>query len=530
MNSAIAAGPVYVPLDSWVYPALRRLAALGYVPDADVLVLPWTRQQCLTLIEEAEDIASRRSRKLLAGAANSEALGIVAALRAEFPPAEQARQMARIESVYTRLTEISGTPLRDSYHFGQTIIDDYGRPYSEGANTVTGVAASGLWNRFSGYLRAEYQQSPVLAPYSARVQNFIAQADGIPAGSNIHPSATGRLDPLEMYIGAELGKFDVTIGKQSFWWGPGQDSAFHFSDNAEPIYALRISQNTPILLPGPFRLLGRIRTYFVLGRLSGHDFPPEPWINAQKITLQLTENLELGFARSAIFGGVGHPLTVDSFLRSFFSTSSTGGTAFGSRNDPGDRRSGFDFRWRLPMLRRYVTLYSDSLADDEPSPLASPRRSAWGPGISIAQIPSLPNVELQFETYSTWLYARDEGGRFIYWNDQYHDAYTNDKLVLGSWVGRDSRAYVASASYSVSPRNQITATYRQVKSSGAFLPGGGTQTDIGLRVQWQLRPDLSMDTFAQGERYDIPILGAPRKNLAAGLQFTFCPTNWIVRR
>ncbi len=182
------------------------------------------------------------------------------------------------------------------------------------------------------------------------------------------------------------------------------------------------------------------------------------------------------------------------------------------------------------MLRRYVTLYSDSLADDEPSPLASPRRSAWGPGISIAQIPSLPNVELQFETYSTWLYARDEGGRFIYWNDQYHDAYTNDKLVLGSWVGRDSRAYVASASYSVSPRNQITATYRQVKSSGAFLPGGGTQTDIGLRVQWQLRPDLSMDTFAQGERYDIPILGAPRKNLAAGLQFTFCPTNWIVRR
>ena len=530
MNSEIAAGPVYVPLDSWVYPALRRLAALGYAPDADTLVLPWTRRQCLTLVDEAEDIASRRSTKLLAGAANSEALGIVATLRAEFPSAEQARQMARIESVYTRLTEISGTPLRDSYHFGQTIIDDYGRPYGEGVNTVTGLTASGVWNRFSGYLRAEYQQSPVLAPYSAGVQNFIAQADGIPAGSNSHPTATGRLDPLEMYVGAELGKFDVTIGKQSFWWGPGQDSAFHFSDNAEPIYALRISQNTPILLPGPFRLLGRIRTYFVLGRLSGHDFPPGPWINAQKITLQLTENLELGFTRSAIFGGAGHPLTAGTVLHSFFSTSSTGGTAFGSPNDPGDRRSGFDFRWRLPMLRRYVTLYSDSLADDEPSPLASPRRSAWAPGISIAQLPFLPNMEVQFETYSTWLYARDEGGRFIYWNDQYHDAYTNDKLVLGSWAGRDSRAYVASASYLVSSRNQITATYRQVKSSGAFLPGGGTQTDIGLRVQWQLRPDLSMDTFAQGERYEIPILGAPRKNLAAGLQVTFYPRNWIVRR
>lgn len=523
-------GPVYVPLDSWVYPALRRLAALGYAPDADTLVLPWTRRQCLTLTDEAQDIASRRSTKLLAGAVNSEALGLIAALRVEFASAEQAPQMARIESIYTRLTDISGAPLRDSYHFGQTLIDDFGRPYEEGVNTVTGLTASGVWNRFSGYLRAEYQQSPASAPYSARVQNFISQMDGIPAGNNARPASASGFDPLEMYIGAELGKFDVTIGKQSFWWGPGQDSAFHFSDNAEPIYALRISQNTPILLPGPFRLLGRIRTYFVLGRLLGHEFPRGPWINAQKITLQLTENLELGFTRSAIFGGAGHPLTADSFFRSFFSTSSTGGTGFGSRNDPGDRRSGFDFRWRLPMLRRYVTLYSDSLADDEPNPLASPRRSAWGPGISIAQVPALPNLELQFETYSTWLYAQDAGGRFIYWNDQYHDAYTNDKLVLGSWAGRDSRAYVASLDYSLSPRDRITATYRQVKSGGAFLPGGGTQTDISLRVQWQLRPDLSMDTFAQGERYDIPILGAPRKNLAAGLQFTFCPSNWSVHR
>lgn len=519
-----------MPLDSWVYPALRRLAALGYAPDADTLVLPWTRQQCLTLVDEAEDIASRRSTKLLAGAANSEALGLIAALRAEFTVAEQARQMARIDSVYTRLTNISGAPLRDSYHFGQTLIDDFGRPYGEGVNSVSGITAGGVWNRFSGYLRAEYQQSPALALYSPRVQSFVAQADGIPAETAALSASAGRLDPLEMYIGAEVGKFDVTIGKQSFWWGPGQDSAFHFSDNAEPIYALRISQNTPILLPGPFKLLGRIRTYFVLGRLSGHDFPPGPWINAQKITLQLTENLELGFTRSAIFGGAGHPLTTGSFLRSFFSTSSTGGTAFGSRNDPGDRRSGFDFRWRLPLLRRYVTVYSDSLADDEPNPLASPRRSAWGPGISVAQLPALPKLELQFETYSTWLYAGDKGGFFIYWNDQYHDAYTNDKLVLGSWVGRDSRAYVASADYSLSPRNRITATYRQVKSGGAFLPGGGTQTNIGVRVQWQLRPDLSMDTFAQGERYDIPILGAPRKNLAAGLQLTFFPRNWIVHR
>ena len=49
-----------------------------------------------------------------------------------------------LDSTYTRFTGISGTPLRDGYHFGQTIVNDYGRPYGEGFNDVTGFTASGV--------------------------------------------------------------------------------------------------------------------------------------------------------------------------------------------------------------------------------------------------------------------------------------------------------------------------------------------------------------------------------------------------
>ena len=45
---------------------------------------------------------------------------------------------AQVNSVYTRMTGISGTPVRDSYHFGQTLINDYGRPYWTGFNDITG--------------------------------------------------------------------------------------------------------------------------------------------------------------------------------------------------------------------------------------------------------------------------------------------------------------------------------------------------------------------------------------------------------
>ncbi|MBV8863854.1 MAG: capsule assembly Wzi family protein [Acidobacteriaceae bacterium] len=524
------AGPVYVPLDSWVYPALKRLAAMGYVPDEEGLAAPWTRSECFVLVKEAADIASRHSTKVLEGAANDDAQQMIASLEREFSDETDGRAQVRVESIYTQLLQISGPPLQDSYHFGQTIVNDYGRPHAAGTNAVAGFSAFGTLGRFSGYFRGEYQDAGGRAPYDQGVQNLLGTLDGVPAQPAARMAPTSKFDPLEMYVGVHLGSFNVTFGKQSIWWGPGEDSAFAFTNNAAPFYALRIAQQTPFVLPGPFRFFGHIRTQMLIGKLSGHLYPPRPFINAQKITFQLTENLALGFTRSAIFGGVGHPLTTGSFLRSFFSTSSTGGTAFGSANDPGDRRAGFDFSWRVPGVRRFVTIYSDSLADDEPNPLASPRRSAWGPGIYFTQLPGLRRMDLRFETYSTRLYRGDEGGLFFYWNNQYRDAYTNNGNLIGSWVGRDARAYQASSTYWWSAQKKIVLSFRQTKTGSMFLPGGGTQSDISLSGRWQLGPDLAASPLLQFERYFIPVFGPPKTNLSVGLQITFSPRNLALVR
>jgi len=335
---------------------------------------------------------------------NAEALRLLSALKQEFLNLKPVRAEMRVASIYTRVEQISGAPLRDSYHFGQTLTNDFGRPYGEGANTVDGFSAFGTLGRFSGYFRGEYQRAGGAGPYDESLRTLIGTLDGLPPQAPAIVPSVSKFSPVEMYVGATLGNFNVTFGRQSIWWGPGEDSAFTFSDNAAPFYALRVDQEQPIVLPGPFRFLGHVRTQFLVGKLSGHKFPPRPFINAQKITFQLTENLELGFTRSSIFGGVGHPLTVSSIVNSFFSVASTGNTAFGSANDPGDRRSGFDFKWRVPGLRRFVTIYSDSFADDEPNPLDAPRRSAWGPGLYLTQLPGLPHMDFRFETYSTLLY------------------------------------------------------------------------------------------------------------------------------
>src|SRR6266566_4628345 len=48
-------GSPYVPLDSWIYPAMDRLAAMGLIDSGFSGVRPWTRSECARMLGEATD-------------------------------------------------------------------------------------------------------------------------------------------------------------------------------------------------------------------------------------------------------------------------------------------------------------------------------------------------------------------------------------------------------------------------------------------------------------------------------------------
>src|SRR5215813_3437376 len=54
-KEARAVGSPYVELDSWIYPAIERLAALGRIHTEFLGMRPWTRLECARLVQEAED-------------------------------------------------------------------------------------------------------------------------------------------------------------------------------------------------------------------------------------------------------------------------------------------------------------------------------------------------------------------------------------------------------------------------------------------------------------------------------------------
>src|SRR5260370_17384189 len=131
-------GSPYGPMDSWVYPAFDRLAAIGYVKSGMFGMRPWTRLECARLLNESEDHGTVDD-------SSSEAARINLELAKEF--SGELREMsggentgAKGESVYARVTGISGQPLTDGFHFGETIINDYGRPFHERLNSALGIS------------------------------------------------------------------------------------------------------------------------------------------------------------------------------------------------------------------------------------------------------------------------------------------------------------------------------------------------------------------------------------------------------
>ena len=518
-----------VPLDSWVYPVLLRLTALGYVR-SDILGLrPWSRLECARLVAEAADRLSGDD------VPDREAASLQAALAAEFAPEMAQREGAgnrelALESLYTRLTQIAGTPLRDGYHFGQTLVNDFGRPYGEGSNGLAGFSARAALGPLAGYVRGEYQHAPASPAIPAAVLEAEAAADHVPAAASTALSAVNRFRWLDSYVALAVRDWRLSFGKQSLWWGPAASGPLLLSDNAEPITMLRLTRPQPVRLPSILGWLGAVRAEFFVGRLSDYswvipDFSQParsalgrpPYIHGEKLSFKPTPNLEMGFSRTSLFGGPGLPVTPASFWRSLTMTSNPAGLT-----DPGDRRSALDATYRLPGLRDKVTAYLEMLSEDEYSPIGYPRRSAVSLGFYLPRLPRLPRWDFRAEGFYTDLPGLRATGYF-YANREYLSGYTNRGELLGSWVGRQGRGAQLWATWWRSPRQQLQLGYRHQTVNRDFL-GGGRLDDISAAARWSPRSDMEIRLGSQFERWWFPQLaGGAKTNVAATVEFRYTP-------
>ena len=520
-------------MDSWIYPALERLAAMGFVPSRSVSIRPWTRQECLRQVREVEEALFSYE---FSDAANEEAVRLLGDLRKELEQPHDGGSVV-LESAYTRYGTIAGPALTDSFHFGQTWWNDFGRPLGRGSSAINGFSVRATHKRFFFYTREEAQHGPGVAAQSPAVIQFINVVDtlvnfGDPVIQPVAPSAAyNRYRTIELYAGVAFSGSELSFGKQELYWGPSLSGPFSFSINAEPTWNLRFVSTRPHPFPGIFANYGTYRVDVVAGKLSGHRYPAHPYFQGGKLDLTVGSNIELSVTGWSLLCGVGHPCGPHAFFRNLTSTGSSFPSGFGDPNDPGDRKSGFDFRFTPPGLHHLVTLYADSYADDELVPVEDPNRSAYSPGIYLARLPFLSHMDLRIESPSSKPYAGDkyEGGYLLFWNNQYLDANTNKGFLLGNAVGRDGRAIEGRLGYWLSARSKVEAGYRQNKGGLHFLTGGSTISDGFVNASYALTPEWSAQVFAQYERFLVPsYLPGAQHNGSGWFQITWNPKLQLV--
>jgi membrane-associated phospholipid phosphatase len=528
----------YVELDSWIYPAMQRLIALGYLESPILGMRPWTRIQCARVLEDAQDkFADEGSEEGGAGR-------LYAKLTGEFSP-ELARLDgaanvgAGVDEIYTRSMDISGKPVTDGFNFGQTIINDYGRPYGEGYNNVTGIVADAEIGPVAFSLQGEYEHAPDVPSELPPVLNAISAANFTPP----FPDGRGQADQFRLLNSAvflNINNVEFSFGEQSQWLGPGQAGALLMSNNAPPFPTFKIDDVSPHRIPGLSRVLGPFRTEFFIGQLSGQrweecdscaqmnpGFPdvvgpniaPQPFIHGEKISFQPTPNFEFGMGITAMFGGPGLPVTFGNFFRTYYVHSET------AVNDPGKRISAADFTYRM---NKWLTVYGDSLVVDEVSPIGSSRATV-NPGFYMPQIPKIPKLELRAEGLNEPVTHEFYPG-FVYYDlRRYRSGYTNDGDLLASWIGRMGRGAQAWLTYSFAPRTKFQFDYRLQEVNHDLLEGGRL-VNYAAQCNFMLTAQTTIGARVQYEQWWFPLLASTRQdNVATSIELRFNP-RWRLRR
>ncbi|MFZ0661598.1 MAG: capsule assembly Wzi family protein [Acidobacteriaceae bacterium] len=518
-------GSTYVPMDSWVYPALDRLHSLGYLDAAYMGMRPWTRNSIVHMLQATAD-------KIDANPNDTEAREIYLSLLSEFQNGTQGHSgphaaHIEFESAYTVLRGITDTPLNDSFHLGQTIVNDYGRPYQAGFNGYSGFSAGADAGRLSFYFRGEYQHAPGADGYSLPMATYLSEnIDYIPFATN-PDQATIPLGPipaanhfriLEASISYHLLGHEISFGKNDQWLSPALGGSMSWSTNAEAPYAFEINRVEPLRVPLLSRATGPFRYEFFVGSLKGHTFPNAPWVHMEKISFKPTRDLEFGFERTAIWGGKGHgclvagvivpcdqPITLHTFLKSFFSFQNVPLAEKYSRDDPGARFGSFDFDYRLPFLSKWVTLYSDSIVHDDVSPVSAPQRAGVRPGMYLSRFPGLEHLDLRVEGVSTDPAVNaNANGNFLYYEAVQKQGPTNKGHLFADAIGRDAKGGQAWLTYHISPREDAQFSYRDVKVDQKFIPSGTTQNDYQFAVRKRFMNNFEARGWVQYERWVAP--------------------------
>ncbi|NTU42039.1 MAG: capsule assembly Wzi family protein [Nitrospirales bacterium] len=397
----------YVPIDDVIYEQLRYLEAEGVINSALLTTGPLTTEEAVRLLCEAEKNSGGKTEFIKT---------MIESLR------ERLRDDLKVGSFVKPLNSLHAKHVYADSDIKSLYYNNDGDLYDKGSNESVSLTSRAELGSLSFYIEPEFRLSDMDAAVAVK-------------------RGYGVLSFLGL---------DLTVGKDSQWWGPGYHGAILLSNNAEPFALVRLTNPQPVLLPWILENLGPFRFDFYATQLDEHRAgPSEPYLWGLRLNFKPHPYIEVGLSRTAILGGSGRSASFSTWLKSF-----TGAGENINGEEAGDQKAGFDIKVNLPFEVQPVQCYIEMEGEDQAGFL--PYKWAYIAGAYLPRILSMERVGLRFE------YANDHvaGDSNVWYTHHLYKTYTYNGQVIGHHMGTDSRDIFAELSYFVPERDgRISLAY-----------------------------------------------------------------------
>lgn len=387
--TASAFADIYIPLESPVYGYLKRLEAEGAIDSSMLSTLPISRLEGARLTTEAmenvEETASSYVKVLLAK------------LKEEFRG------------------ELEGEP------------GLYLKPLDH-------LSAEYAYSDAPGFFRRKNRDGVAVKKGNNGLIGLTARFDSPFLGLSATPELRAYDDEASVklkkgYALLNLWREELFFGKESAWWGPGENGAVLLSNNAEPVTAVKLSNSIPYDIFG----VGFRGTFFISRLEKDRRDIQSPILYGIRLDFKPLRFLEIGLTKTALFGGEGRKEDLGAFWNSLVGKGENADTPDQLTNEPGDQRAGIDAKLVIPFKYQPFTVYAEMAGEDEAG--GFPTKKAWIYGAYLPRLASLERLELRGE-YANTVISGHPG--VWYTHHIFNQGYTSKGRVIGHYIGADA--------------------------------------------------------------------------------------------
>jgi len=457
-GSAIASSSsANLPLNSFVYADLDKLSGLGFIDSSMQGMRPFTRLEAARLVAEA-----RRQ----AGGKKAQPVVRQMLRRLEFELREQLMELHVLEG------EAPASYIKPLRNLEVSYIHQDGEPSTY---PRTNASQFSLNTNNSGVDYDDQNNGQLTFSSEARFAGFFLL--------ELRPTLLVReeqgtdLELLEGRAALSLGSFEISVGRQSLWWGQGRHGSLVLTNNAKPLDMLRITNPSPILLPWIFESLGPFRFDVFWSKLEKDRVVAEPYFAGLRFDIKPFPWFELGASRTVVFGGKGRPsIGWDEFLTIL------GGKNLSGGKDTSNSIAALDARLRLPFLWG-AEIYGEIGGEDEAGHFFS--KDAYVYGLFLPQLEPTGRLSLRVE-------SADLSSPVWYRHSQFQSGYTYEGKILGHHIGGAGKDFYSELRVRL-PQNITLSLSLDMAKRGYDQPLLEEHLESGFGLSWLLNQNLDLD-------------------------------------